>query len=166
MFILAKLIGIGVLVWFAMTAKDQGEYWLRWAIVGLLGFWITWFLVYFTLGMPVLPTVAALAAVFLIRRKLIYDAKKSQRSQCIKKARRVITTRLLSGFTLIAKDYYKLSAFSSKYLATPSGLASIPLSPLVQPAGQTSPFSSKKSKASTIRNISSMLRPSGKSLTT
>ncbi|NOQ36151.1 MAG: hypothetical protein GQ569_09690 [Methylococcaceae bacterium] len=78
MFILAKLIGIGVLVWFAMTGKEQGEYWLRWAIVGLLGFWITWFMVYFTLGMPILPTVAALAAAVLIRKKLLHDAKKSK----------------------------------------------------------------------------------------
>jgi hypothetical protein len=40
-----------------------------------------------------------------------------------------------------------------------------PSSPLFQPAGQTSPWVVWKSRASTIRNISSTLRPSGKSLT-
>lgn len=78
MFILAKLVGIGVLVWFAMTAKDQGEYWLRWALVGLLGYWLTWFLIYATVSIPFLDTAAAFAASYFIRQKLLYDAKKAK----------------------------------------------------------------------------------------
>lgn len=76
MFILAKIVGIAVLVWFAMTAQAKKEYWLRWVLVGLIGYWLTWFLLYFTLSIPVLPTFVALAVAYLIRKKLIYDSEK------------------------------------------------------------------------------------------
>ncbi len=62
--------------------------------------------------------------------------------------------------------YYSLEAFSDRYLATPSGDAPIPALPFSHCAGQTSPCSSWNCSASTIRSISSMLRPSGRSLTT
>jgi hypothetical protein len=78
MFILAKIVGIAVLIWFGMTAKAQGEYWLRWVIVGLIGYWLTWILVYMTLSMPIAPTFVALGVVYFIRRKLIDDAKKAK----------------------------------------------------------------------------------------
>ena len=42
----------------------------------------------------------------------------------------------------------------------------MPALPFFQPAGQTSPFSSLNCRASTMRSISSMSRPSGRSLTT
>ena len=45
-------------------------------------------------------------------------------------------------------------------------LAFMPFLPLFQPAGHTSPFSSVNCSASTIRIISSTLRPSGRLLTT
>jgi FtsH-binding integral membrane protein len=78
MFILAKMVGIIVLIWFAMSAKSQGEYWLRWAIVGLIGYWLTWTLLYITLSMPILPTFAALTMTYFIRKKLMYDAQKNK----------------------------------------------------------------------------------------
>ncbi len=81
MFILAKIIGIGVLVWFSITGKQQGEYWLRWALVGLLGYWLTWFLVYATVSIPFLDTAAAFTAAFFIRQKLVHDAKKAREAE-------------------------------------------------------------------------------------
>ncbi len=61
---------------------------------------------------------------------------------------------------------YRDSASEAKYSATPAGDASIPFLPLSHPAGQTSPCSSWNCNASTMRSISSMLRPSDRSLTT
>lgn len=78
MFILAKMVGIIVLVWFAMSAKSYGEYWLRWAIVGLIGYWLTWTLLYITLSIPIAPTFVALAVTYFIRKKLVYDANKNK----------------------------------------------------------------------------------------
>ena len=46
--------------------------------------------------------------------------------------------RLMRGF-FNKTTIYSLSASSAKYSATPSGDASIPLSPSCQPAGHTSP---------------------------
>ena len=57
-------------------------------------------------------------------------------------------------------------ACSARYFATPCVSAFMPALPLFQPAGQTSPCSSVNCRASTMRIISSMLRPSGRSLTT
>jgi uncharacterized membrane protein len=78
MFILAKIVGIIVLVWFAITAKAQGEYWLRWVIVGLIGYWLTWIILYITLSMPIVPTFSALVMVYFIRKKLLHDSKKNK----------------------------------------------------------------------------------------
>ena len=78
MFILAKMVGIIVLVWFSMSAKAYGEYWLRWALVGLIGYWLTWILLYVTLSIPIGPTFVALAVTYFIRKKLVADAKKKQ----------------------------------------------------------------------------------------
>lgn len=61
---------------------------------------------------------------------------------------------------------YRLETFSVRYFATPSGEADIPSLPFSHCAGQTSPCSSWNCSASTMRSISSMLRPSGRSLTT
>ena len=78
MFILAKMVGIAVLIWFSMTGKAQGEYWLRWAIIGLIGYWLTWIGLYLTFSLPIAPTIGAFVVAFLIRKKLIYDAKKAK----------------------------------------------------------------------------------------
>lgn len=59
-----------------------------------------------------------------------------------------------------------LAAFSFRYEATPAGESFMPLSPLFQPAGQTSPCSSWNCRASTMRIISSILRPRGRLFTT
>ena len=66
-------------------------------------------------------------------------------------------------FTLDYSEPYSDSASSARYSATPSGLAFMPLAPWFQPAGQTSPCCSWNCRASTMRSISSMLRPNGRS---
>ncbi len=48
MLFLAKFAGIAVLVWFYLTAKDKGEQPFKWAIVGLIGYWIAWWAVKLT----------------------------------------------------------------------------------------------------------------------
>lgn len=78
MFLLAKIVAIAILVWFAITAKAQGEYWLRWVIIGLIGYWLTWALLYLTFSIPIAPTFAALVVAYFIRKKLLQDAEKSK----------------------------------------------------------------------------------------
>ncbi|MDD2660800.1 MAG: hypothetical protein PHY54_14175 [Methylococcales bacterium] len=90
MLFLAKFAGIVVLVWFYLTAKDKGEQPIKWAIIGLLGYWIAWWAVKLTVvaafsGLVAksammtfiviqIPALCAIAAAFLIRKKLIEDA--------------------------------------------------------------------------------------------
>jgi len=45
---LARFAAIAVLVWFYMTAKEKGESPINWAITGLIGYWITWWMVKLT----------------------------------------------------------------------------------------------------------------------
>lgn len=87
---LAKLAGILVLVWFFLTAKDKGEPPFKWAIIGLVGYWLTWWVIKLTVvtalsGMVAksalmtflviqIPALGAIAAAFLIRKKLLADA--------------------------------------------------------------------------------------------
>jgi len=87
---LAIFGGIAVLVWFYLTAKDRGEERFKWAIIGLIGYWIAWWAVKLTVvnalsGLvaksPIMafiviliPALCAIAASFLIRKKLIADA--------------------------------------------------------------------------------------------
>lgn len=87
---LARFAAIAVLVWFYMTAKEKGESPINWAIIGLIGYWITWWMVKLTVvsalsGMVAknptgtfllvqIPALCAIAAAFLIRKKLLADA--------------------------------------------------------------------------------------------
>jgi hypothetical protein len=87
---LARFAAIAVLVWFYMTAKDKGESPINWAITGLIGYWITWWMVKLTAvsalaGMVAknptgmfllyqLPALCAIGAAFLIRKKLLANA--------------------------------------------------------------------------------------------
>jgi hypothetical protein len=87
---LARFAGIAVLVWFYMTAKEKGQPPLNWAIIGLIGYWITWWLVKLTVVSPLsgmvaknptgtfllvqIPALCAIGAAFFIRKKLLSDA--------------------------------------------------------------------------------------------
>ncbi|MDD5580401.1 MAG: hypothetical protein PHY16_14110 [Methylobacter sp.] len=92
MLILAKIAGIIVLVWFYMTAKKKGEQPFKWAIIGLIGYWLAWWIVdlsivsFLTPGfsknftvvfiIAQVPALCAIGAAFLIRKKLLADAEK------------------------------------------------------------------------------------------
>ena len=96
MLLLAKLAGIGVLVWFYLTGKKLGEPPMKWAIIGLIGYWISWWLgnkiiLASLVGMfskstiivfvvTQIPVACGLAVAFLVRRKLIKDAEKKESS--------------------------------------------------------------------------------------
>ncbi|MCK9395612.1 MAG: hypothetical protein M0Q44_08475 [Methylobacter sp.] len=87
---LARFAGIAVLVWFYLSAKEKGESPINWAIIGLIGYWITWWVVKLTAvsalsGMVAknptgtfllyqIPALCAIGAAFLIRKKLLADA--------------------------------------------------------------------------------------------
>ncbi len=87
MLFLAKLCGILSLVWFYMTAKKHGGPIFNWSIIGLIGYWLTWWLSKMLIVVPLanmvtkhsvteflltqLPVLCALAACYLIRKKLI-----------------------------------------------------------------------------------------------
>jgi hypothetical protein len=90
MLFLAKFAGVVVLVWFYLTAKDKGEQPIKWAIIGLIGYWIAWWAVKLTVVTALsglvaksammtfiviqIPALCAIAAAFLIRKKLLADA--------------------------------------------------------------------------------------------
>ncbi len=87
MLLLAKLTGILVLVWFYITGKKLAQPAVKWAVIGLIGYWITWWLANKLIlssltGMfakssivvflvTQIPVICAVIAIFLIRRKLI-----------------------------------------------------------------------------------------------
>lgn len=87
---LARFAGIAVLVWFYLSAKEKGESPINWAVIGLIGYWITWWVVKLTAvsalsGMVAknptgtfllyqIPALCAIGAAFLIRKKLLADA--------------------------------------------------------------------------------------------
>jgi len=90
MLFLAKAFAIGVLIWFYTTAREKGEPPINWAITGLIGYVIVWIAVRYTLVQALwsmvsknptaaiivmqIPALCALAAAFLIRKKLISSA--------------------------------------------------------------------------------------------
>jgi hypothetical protein len=91
MLFLAKVGAIAVIVWFYLSAQKQNEAPIKWAIIGLIGYWLTWWLVDKTfitvlpaaltrsavMGFLVMqiPALAAMAAAYLIRGKLVHDAQ-------------------------------------------------------------------------------------------
>ncbi len=82
--LLAKIVAIAILVWFFQSAKENGQQPFKWAIIGLVGFGITWEAAHLitdtlTENRPIasmLPAIIATAGAFFIRQKLISDAKK------------------------------------------------------------------------------------------
>lgn len=87
MYFLAKLFGILTLVWFYMAAKEHKAPLINWSVIGLVGYWLSWWLAKFLILEPLsklvtkhsmmemvltqLPVVVAVAACVLIRKKLI-----------------------------------------------------------------------------------------------
>ena len=91
MLLLTKLAALGVIIWFYLTADKHGEPPVKWAVIGLIGYVITWFLVDFVLDSTLsalmakskggsfiigqFPVLGGLIAAYFIRRKLLADAK-------------------------------------------------------------------------------------------
>jgi len=87
MLFLAKLFGIATLVWFYLTAKKHNAPVVNWSVIGLIGYWLTWWLAKFLLVVPLadavpkhsiveflltqMPVAYAVAACYLIRKKLV-----------------------------------------------------------------------------------------------
>ena len=87
MLFLAKLFGILTLVWFYMSAKKLGAPCLNWSIIGLVGYWLSWWLAKILILVPLAalvpqhsilemlltqsPAFCAVAVCYLIRQQLI-----------------------------------------------------------------------------------------------
>lgn len=87
MYLLAKLCGILTLVWFYLTAKNHNAPVINWSIIGLIGYWLSWWLAKMLILTPLadhvakhsvtemmltqVPVAVAVAACFLIRKRLI-----------------------------------------------------------------------------------------------
>lgn len=91
---LAKIAGIAVLVWFFITAKEHQQQPYKWAIIGLAGYWLMWWIVTLAIANPWLnsinkgsilllgfirhiPAIAAIITAVLVRQKLLADLKKT-----------------------------------------------------------------------------------------
>jgi uncharacterized membrane protein YjfL (UPF0719 family) len=93
MLLLAKLAALGIVIWFYMTAEKNGEPAVKWAVIGLIGYLLVWFLIdliidssvsttvaakrgagSFVLGQ--IPTLAGLVAAVFIRKKLLSNMGK------------------------------------------------------------------------------------------
>ncbi len=87
---IAILSAIAIVVWFYKSALTAGENGIKWSTVGVVGFWIAWWIVkltvvsglaglaakgaFFGFIVMLLPTLAGLATVYLVRNKLLADA--------------------------------------------------------------------------------------------
>jgi hypothetical protein len=91
---LAKIAAIIMLVWFFQTASQQQENPWKWVIIGLVGYWLVWWIVTLTIANPLLnslpnrswvlllairhiPAFAAIIAAVLVRKKLLADLQKT-----------------------------------------------------------------------------------------
>ncbi len=86
---IAILSAIAVVVWFYKSAITVGQNGVKWSAVGVVGYWIAWWIVKLTvvsaltgltakgafIGFIVLllPTLAGLTTVFLVRKRLLVD---------------------------------------------------------------------------------------------
>ena len=81
--LLAKIIAVAILVWFFLSAKEHEQQPFKWAIIGLIGYAITWEAAHLLtdalsenrLVAATVPAVVATVGAFFIRAKLISDTK-------------------------------------------------------------------------------------------
>jgi GTPase len=85
----ARFAAILVVIWFFMSAKDKGEQPIKWAVIGLIGYWLAWWGTRLTVVAALsgtvgksamgiflvmqIPAVVAILASILIRKKLMAD---------------------------------------------------------------------------------------------
>ena len=82
--LLAKIIAVAILVWFFLSAKEHGGQPFKWAIVGFIGYAITWEALHLITDSmtenkiiaSTLPAVMATVGAFFIRVKLIADIQR------------------------------------------------------------------------------------------
>ena len=87
MLLIAKLIALGIMIWFYMSAQKAGEPPVKWAVIGLIGYTIVWFLVYRIVAVPLssgkagaadfiihqIPAVIGLLTAHWVRKKLMRE---------------------------------------------------------------------------------------------
>lgn len=81
--LLAKILAVAVLVWFFHSGKEHNGQPFKWAIIGLIGYAITWEAAHLItdsmtenrIMASTLPAVIAAVSSFFIRAKLIANAK-------------------------------------------------------------------------------------------
>lgn len=91
MFLLANVAGVAMLVWFYLAAQEHKKSGVEWAIIGLIGYWLVWWLVNTLLNGMIpnamartstmlffmvkqIPALCGIFTAYLIRQKLIADA--------------------------------------------------------------------------------------------
>ena len=88
MLLIAKLIALGIVIWFYMSAQKAGEPPVKWAVIGLIGYTIVWFLIYKAVAVPLssgkagaadfiihqIPAIIGLLTAQWVRKKLISNA--------------------------------------------------------------------------------------------
>jgi hypothetical protein len=88
MTLIAKLVGLGIIIWFYMSATENKQPPIKWAVIGLIGYTIVCLIVYKGIAVPLssgksggadfvihqVPALLGFAAAHLIRKKLIKDA--------------------------------------------------------------------------------------------
>lgn len=96
--LLAKIAGIVILIWFYQTAKKQGDVAFKWALTGLVGYWLVWWILTLGVANPMieafeksskmlllligqLPALGAIAAAVFIRKKYLVQPYESKNSE-------------------------------------------------------------------------------------
>jgi drug/metabolite transporter (DMT)-like permease len=84
--LIAKLTAIVMVVWFFLTAQKLNQPVIKWSIIGLIGYWLSWLLIDFAVDavlpktavifITMLPVFGAVVACYFVRIKLIHDANK------------------------------------------------------------------------------------------
>jgi len=93
--LLAKLAGFFFLWWFYSTAKKQGVPAIQWAIIGLIGFWLAWWISTLAVANPLLdmfahssigvllairqiPAILAIVITIFIRQRFLLSANSKE----------------------------------------------------------------------------------------
>ncbi len=93
--LLAKLAGFFFLWWFYSTAKKQGVPAIQWAIIGLVGFWLAWWISTLAVANPLLdmfahssigvllairqiPAILAIVITIFIRQRFLLSANSKE----------------------------------------------------------------------------------------
>ncbi len=93
--LLAKLAGFFFLWWFYSTAKKRGVPAIQWAIIGLIGYWLAWWIATLAVANPLLdmfahssvgvllairqiPAILAVVITIFIRQRFLLTANREE----------------------------------------------------------------------------------------